>query len=206
LVLTETAAPDNAIFNRGVGAFEVWVQRADDWIEGTGKPNAPTSDGVSWNDLAILVNSNLGVSLGLFTNAGMNGQQAFSLSREDGLVADIRAGDEVSFRLVAASAEVGFTFNSRDFGNTNGQPRLEVTAFPNPNPRIDSIRSDGGQIVIGFAATTNWVYRLQRTDWLQSTWVDVLTIPDQTTATNILYTEPSTKAQAFYRLRVSPKP
>src|SRR5262249_15983780 len=43
LVLTEMATPDNAIFNRGVGAFEVRWLAADGWVEGTGKPNAPTS-------------------------------------------------------------------------------------------------------------------------------------------------------------------
>src|SRR5207247_9812805 len=60
LVLTEVGAPDNAIFNRGVGAFEVRWVASDAWVEGTGKPMAPTSDGVAWQDLPLIVNSNVG--------------------------------------------------------------------------------------------------------------------------------------------------
>ena len=41
LALTEMAAPDNAIFNRGIGAFEVRWIASDNWIEGTGKPTYP---------------------------------------------------------------------------------------------------------------------------------------------------------------------
>src|SRR5262249_23507876 len=62
LFLTEMAAPDNAIFNRGIGAFEVRWQAADGWIEGTGRPMAPGTDGVTWDALSGLVNSNLDTS------------------------------------------------------------------------------------------------------------------------------------------------
>ena len=80
LILNGTTAPDNAIFNRGVGAFEVTWLASDDWVEGPGKPNTPTADGVTWDDLATLVNSNLDTTLGIFTNAGADGLEAFSLA------------------------------------------------------------------------------------------------------------------------------
>lgn len=203
LVVTEMAAPDNAIFNRGVGAFEVRWQAADNWLEGTGTPKAPTTDGLTWDDLGSLVNSNLDISLGVFTNAGVNGQSAFALELPERFVADVRAGDEVTLHLTAASAEVGFTFNSRDFGNTNAQPRLEVTAVQNPKPMIDRIESVDGNVVIAFIATTNWTYQLERACFLPGAWTNVLTIAGQNSPTNVVFMDGRTNAQAFYRLSVS---
>jgi len=208
LVLSEMAAPDNAVFNRGIGAFEVRFQAADAWLEGTGKPNAPTSDGVTWNDLPGLVNSNRDVSLGIFTNAGVNSQSAFALALADNFITDVRQGNEVSLLLTAASPEVGFTFNSRNFGNTNAQPRLDVTALPNPRPMFDSVASMGEDIVVSFSATTNWVYQLQRADFMAATqseaWSNVLTISPQVSPTNVVYSERLTNTRGFYRLSVSP--
>src|SRR6185436_8066346 len=63
LLVTEMAAPDNAMFNRGVGGFEIRWLAADDWLEGTGKPMAPTNNGVAWQDLPTILNSNLDTSL-----------------------------------------------------------------------------------------------------------------------------------------------
>src|SRR5262249_25820940 len=83
LMLTESAAPDNAIFNRGVSGFEVRWLASDAWLEGTGRPNAPTSDGVAWQDLAGIVNSNLDTTLGVFTNAGADGPEYFTLALAD---------------------------------------------------------------------------------------------------------------------------
>src|SRR5882762_4003038 len=79
LVVTEMAMPDNAIFNLGIGEFEIRWIGTDNWIEGTGRPNAPTSDGVTWQDLPAILNLNVDVSLGVFTNSGANAQISFLL-------------------------------------------------------------------------------------------------------------------------------
>jgi hypothetical protein len=205
LVVTEMAAPDNAIFNRGVGAFEIrWIAN-DSWVEGTGKPMTPTTDGAAWQDLPLLLNSNVHRSLGVFTNAGVDGQIAFTLAQPGSFLADVRSSGEVSLYLTASSPEVGFTFNSRNFGNTNAQPRLELTALLSPKAVIDSIACVGGNIVVSFSATTNWVYRLQRADAVEGggPWVDVLTVPAQAAPTNIVYVEGLTNSRGFYRLSVS---
>jgi len=92
LYVTEMAAPDNPMFNKGVGAFEIrWIAE-DGWIEGTGKPAMPTSDGVTWQDLPAILNSNVERSLGTFTNAGIDGQESFALATPQGFVADLRSG------------------------------------------------------------------------------------------------------------------
>jgi len=205
LVVTEIAAPDNAIFNRGVGAFEVRWIGADSWLEGTGKPVAPTTDGVAWQDLPSILDPSMDTSLGVFTNTGADGQISFVLGKPDRFLADLRSGGELSLYLTAASPQVGFTFNSRNFGNTNAQPALEVTALPNPRPGIDSVAAAGGNISVGFSVTTNWTYRLQRADTLpgRGAWVDVLIVPSQLSPTNVVYVEGLTNSRAFYRLSVS---
>jgi len=166
MFLTEMAAPDNAIFNRGVGVFEIrWIV-SDEWVEGTGKPNMPTSDGLTWQDLQTIVNSNLDVSLGLFTNSGSNRQISFGLILQESFVADIRHGGEAGLYLTARSNEVGFTFNSRNFGNTNSQPLLMITAMANPHPKIDVIELVGTNVLVRFGTVSNWTYRLQGANML----------------------------------------
>src|SRR6185369_5711756 len=95
LMLTEMASPDNNIFNRGVGAFEVRWVNSDNWIEGTGKPKVPTTDGVAWQDLQSILNLNVDASLGVFTNSGADQQIVFVLGRPDQFINDIKSGGEV---------------------------------------------------------------------------------------------------------------
>jgi hypothetical protein len=56
LSASEVAAPNNPIFNRGVGAFEIWWIGSDNWVEGSGTPNVPTTDGVAYQDMANFLN------------------------------------------------------------------------------------------------------------------------------------------------------
>jgi hypothetical protein len=205
LIATEMAVPDNAIFDRGVGAFEIrWIAN-DNWLEGTGTPKAPTTNGVTWQDLALLLNPGIDQSLGIFTNAGADGQVAFPLTLPDDFVTDLRSGGEVSLYLTATSPGVGFTFNSRNFGNTNAQPALELTAMPTPRPLI-SLAPGRATISISFTVATNLTYRLQRSDSVgtSANWTDVLTIPPQTEPTNIAYTDGLTNGQALYRISLAP--
>ena len=208
LLLYETAAPDNSIFNRGVGAFEVFHLTSDNWVEGTGRPIAPTTDGVTWNDLSGLVNSNLDASLGIYTNAGVEGPIAFTLALAAPLVADIRQGEEAGLHLTAASPTVGFTFNSRNFSNTNAQPMLEVTAAVAPVPRIDGIVLAGGGVSVTFGTEPNWAYTLQGSDTLATSrpghWTNLLLVPAQPVSGNATYLDGITNRQRFYRLSVSP--
>jgi len=208
LVLTEMAASDNAMFNRGVGAFEVRWLVTDSWIEGTGTPKLPTSDGVTWQDLPGILNSNQDLSLGVFTNTGTNGQVSFTLETPASLQTDVHAGEAVSLYLTAQSPEVGFTFNSRDFGNTNAKPILQVSALAKPKPRIDYIELTGTNVSVRFATISNWTFRLQCTESISASatgiWSTLLALPAQPFTTNVVYTENLTNAQRFYRLSVSP--
>lgn len=208
LIVNEMAVPDNDIFNRSVGAFEVFWLASNSWVEGTGKPDGPTSDGVTWDDLPGLVNSNLDVPLGIFTNSGADGQISFTLGLADPLVVAIRQGTDVNLHLTAASPQIGFTFNSRNFGNTNDQPVLEVTAAVNPQPRLGGIALAGSHVSVSFEAVSNWTYRLQGSQFFTPSgagnWTDLLVIPPQLASTNVIYQDVAAKPMRFYRLSVSP--
>jgi hypothetical protein len=206
LIVNENALPENAIFNRGVGAFEVFWMASNNWVEGTGNPRAPTTDGVTWNALPGLLNSNLDVSLGVFTNAGADGQQSFSLGLAEAFVAAIRQGGEVGLHLTAVSPSIGFTFNSRNFGNTNAEPVLEITA--SLAPRIDGIAFSNGAVYVSFGTVSNWTYRLQGAEALGASsdggWSDLLVVPSGSDSGAVVYQDGTTNQQRFYRLSVSP--
>jgi hypothetical protein len=208
LVLTEMAVPDNAMFNRGVGAFEIRWVASDGWLEGTGKPNAPTTDGVAWQDLSLILNSNVDESLGLFTNSGVNGQVSFNLALSERFIVDMHQDAELSLYLTARSPDIGFTFNSRNFGNTNTQPMLVITAAANPRPVIDHIQLAGpNHAAISFDTVSNWTYVLQGADLLPvnsaGVWSNLMTAPAQSTNGHAVFTDGITNRQRFYRLMLT---
>ena len=134
LRLTEVAAPNNSLFNRGVGSFQISWMANDTWLEGTGSPSVPTTDGVTYNDLPSLMPMGTTVSLGTFANAGQNTLQDFALPLSDAtFINDLMSGGNASFYLTAASPSIGFTFDSRSFGTASARPILELTAVPEPS-------------------------------------------------------------------------
>jgi len=135
LLLTETAAPANAIFNRGVGQFEVrWIAN-DSWSEGNGTPTAPNTSGIVYNDEPSALSAGQDTALGLFANGGTNGLDTFPLSTPPAFLSDIGAGGMVSLYLTATvGSAVGFTFNSHEFGTASQRPLLQLTAVAIPEP------------------------------------------------------------------------
>ena len=128
LALTEQGAPNNSIFNRGVGQFDVRWIAADAWAEGTGTPKGATTDGVCFSDEVALLDPASDLSLGIFTNAGADGEQTFELSLPAAFLGDIVAGGDLSLFLTAASDAVGFTFNAKDIPVPRLPPLLAITA------------------------------------------------------------------------------
>lgn len=141
LRVTEDGAPNNALFNRGVGAFEIrWIAN-DNWTEGTGNPQAPSATGISYNDLPSLLDGGSEVTLGTFTNAGVNATRSLPLALPEAFTRDLKAGDEVGLHLTAIDSAVGFTFDSRSFGMASARPGLLLSAVPRPG--IASITASG---------------------------------------------------------------
>jgi hypothetical protein len=125
--------PGNPIFNpTAAGQFDVsWLQN-DSWIEGSGTPQSPSANGITFAALPGFLGAgdeNLG---GFAFNGATSGTATYSLSLTPGFAADAAAGNLVSFRLFAADAAVSYLFDSGSFGTVAARPVLTITAIPEP--------------------------------------------------------------------------
>ena len=127
--------PNNAIFAPiAAGSFNVSWQADDSWLEGTGSPSAPTTDGITYNQLPTYVSAANDRALGTFdfTAPGNNTVSTYALGLDPSFVNDVDAGGLVSMRLFAADNQVSYLFNSRSFGTAAQRPMLLVNAVPEP--------------------------------------------------------------------------
>ncbi len=132
LELFEQGRPNNPIFNRGVGRFEVRWLANDDWLEGSGTPRSPAADGVCFSDEAVLLDPAHDVSLAIAWNTGQDGPLEVELATADEFLADIAAGGPVTLFLTAADPSIGFTFNSRNITSNRPTPVLWLAAEAAP--------------------------------------------------------------------------
>ena len=209
LHLYEMGTPPHPIFSRGVGRFEIRWIRNDFWIEGTGIPSLPTTQGVSWQDLPTILAPGLDKTLGFFTNSGTDGELSFELTLVPSFVSDIRSGTEVGLYFTAASPEIGFTFDARSFVVPDDRPRLEITAAARPSARLDAITLTNNNLVsIGFNTLSNWNHTLQATDaangLVSAVWSNLLSVPAQPSNGRVEYLDGLTNRQRFYRLFLTP--
>ena len=133
LQLTATP-PNNAIFNTpSAGQFNIsWMQN-DSWVEGTGTPNLPTMDGITFNSLQTTIGPN-DEALGTFAfNGATSGSNIYALNLTPGFNADMLAGGLTSLRLFAANSSINYLFNSRNFGTVANRPVITLTAVPEPS-------------------------------------------------------------------------
>lgn len=123
--------PDTAIFNPiNGGNFVIEWLADDDWVEGTGRPNKPATDGVTFASLpALLAEAHEILCTNTYVPPGDNVHVTWPLPFNHDLVNDIIGGGPVSFRFYAADNQVSYLFNSHNFGNGN-QPLIHVTAIP----------------------------------------------------------------------------
>jgi hypothetical protein len=146
LELTEQGSPTNPIFNQGVGTFQVrWIANTN-WVEGTGTPAVPTTDGICYNSEAGLLNNNTDEVLGVFSNSGVSQALPFFLTTPPGFLNAVKAGAEVDLYLTATSPNIGFTFDSKEFGNDADWPFLEIAAVP--QTAITGIHPSGTNITL----------------------------------------------------------
>lgn len=206
LQVNENAIPDNAIFSRGTGTFEIDVISSDAWAEGTGIPRSPTTDGVAWQDLAGILTTAPAVSLGQFVSSGMNGVLNFNLDPAPLLISNLTVGTDLNLYLSPVSATIGFTFNSRNFGNTNLQPLLTLAATKQSQlPTLSISITPSNQIALRFLATSNQTYQVQTSDVLATNqWITIFTYSPAPTNGAVLVTDSATNRQRFYRLAVGP--
>jgi hypothetical protein len=159
LQVTETATPNNNIFNRGIGGFQIrWIAN-DNWTEGTGMPNSPTTNGITYDTESSLLNPATDANLGSYTNTDLSTQLNLTLALTTNFAIDLKAGGEVSFYLTALDPNIGFTFNSRSFPTVSARPYLNVSAVP--QPAVTSVALSQSTVVLsgtnGVAGQTYYV-------------------------------------------------
>lgn len=140
-----SANPNNVIFNSPAAAGQftlTWMQN-DSWVEGTGTPGLPTTDGVTFATLQ----SFRGVSdetLGTYTfPGGTTGNNTYTLGLTTNFLADAVAGHTVSVLALPADSSIVYTANSRDFTmNLSNRPVLTITAEV-PEPGTASVLLGG---------------------------------------------------------------
>jgi hypothetical protein len=128
---TTGVQPNNAIFNLISGGNFVidWISD-NDWVEGTGTPNLPTQDGVTFDSLPDLTSGVVDIlCTNTYTPLGNNVPVTYALPLDMNLVAEIELGGQASFLFYAADTNVSYLFNSREYGRGN-QPMINITAAP----------------------------------------------------------------------------
>ncbi|HUJ71242.1 MAG TPA: hypothetical protein VLZ30_03305 [Verrucomicrobiae bacterium] len=206
LNLFEQGAPNNAIFNRGVGPFEVrWITN-DSWAEGTGNPNAPTTDGTVWNDEPSILNSNADESLGTFINGGTDGVVRLTLAMASGFASDVSTGGLVSFYVTATTNSlVGFTFHSHNFVDSNEWPFVEIAAAP--IPRITSLTIVGSEVRIAFTTGTNLSYVVEyNTNLVSASWNALTNMTGSGNSMTAIDPGATAMSRRFYRVRLVAPP
>ncbi len=192
--------PNNPIFNViNGGQFAIeWLSDAN-WVEGTGTPNLPTTDGVCYDSLPELLTPPCEI---LCTNTyvppGNNIRVFWPLPLTTNLVGNITNGGNVSLLFFAADNQVGYLFNSYKYGRGN-EPYLNVVALP-LRPILSGAFTNGGFQLSGLGSD-NAAYQVQAcTNLAVTNWLTI-GVANADGNGNILFEDFSaTNAQRFYRL------
>jgi len=192
--------PNNPIFNAVSGGRFVIEWLADnDWQPGTGSPNFPTMDGVCYDSMsALLAQPTAILCTNTYAPPGNNIPVVWPLSPNPNILAELKQGGFVTFRLYAADQQIGYLFNSAIYGRSN-QPLILVVASPLLTILSGSIAK--GIFHLTGSGGDNALYQIQATINLATTpWK---TIGTAATDTNgfLQFSDPATiAAQRFYRL------
>lgn len=142
------AIPNNPIFGMIQGGeFVIEWLSDDNWVQGSGNPSNPTQDGVTYDSLSTLLASEHEV-LGSYTYdpPGSGVRLTWNLPLTDNLIADISAGDDLSFLMYAGDDTINYLFNSNRYGNDN-EPKIIITAIPEPS--VIGLAMVGGLFALG---------------------------------------------------------
>jgi len=171
----------------------------NDWQQGTGSPNLPTTDGVCYDSLpGLLAQPVESLCTNTYAPPGNNIPVYWPLPLSSNILAEIYQGGSATFRLYAADQQIGYLFNSAYYGRGN-QPLILVIASPLltilsgffTNGAFHLTGSGGDRSLYQIQATTN----LASPQWQ--------TIGTATTDTNgfLQFSDPATpNTRRFYRL------
>ena len=141
---TQGQQPNNGLFNTiNTGSFGIDWLDSNNWSEGSGGGMGSTGGGVTFNSIPGLLAGGYD-SLGDYTyNPPGNGNYVnYSLQLDSGLLSAIDTGGNVSLYFYAADNQIGYLFNSREFGSNH--PEFILTATPVPEPGTLALWAAGG--------------------------------------------------------------
>lgn len=197
---TNGIQPNNPIFNAiSSGNFAIEWLSDDTWIEGTGTPNLPTTDGVTYDSLPDLLSGPHEIlCTNTYSPPGDNVPVTYSLPLNTNVVNDITNGGNLSLLFFAADNQIGYLFNSHEYGRGN-DPLVHVTA--SPSLRITSGRFTSGAFHLTAAGGDNMQYQVEAITNLATTnWITIGSVTADGSGA-IEFDDPgATNQQEFYRL------
>ena len=197
---TAGVQPNNAIFNVISGGNFVIAWLSDnDWAEGTGTPNLPTMDGVTFDSLPELLSGPTNIlCTNTYTPPGNNIPITYKLPLNTNIMAEIQSAGEATFLFYAADTNIAYLFNSKEYGRGN-DPLINVTASPFLEILSDNF-ADGVFHLIGQGGA-GFQYQVQaNTNLATANWETIGTVTADTNGV-IKFDDPSaTSQERFYRL------
>ena len=194
--------PNNPIFNViSGGKFVIEWLCDDNWVEGTGTPSLPTTDGVCYNSLPdLLAQPREILRTNTYSPPGNNIHVLWPLPLTTNLVTNICGGGDLTFHFYAADNQVGYLFNSYKYGRGN-QPLIHIVATP--FLRILSGTFTSGIFHLAGIGNNNATYQIEASASLSTTnWLTIgTTTADGSGAIQFDDTAATSRAQRFYRLR-----
>lgn len=197
---TAGVQPNNGIFNVINGGSFVIEWLADNgWTNGTGTPNLPTMDGVTFGSLPGLLAEPCEIlCTNTYSPPGNNVPVTYRLPLDANLLSEINSGTNATLLFYAADNQIGYLFNSLKFGHGN-QPMIFVTA--SPLLEILSGTLTNGVFHITARGGANVQYQVQaRTNLAAANWETMGTVAAGTNGVIQFDDTTATNQQRFYRL------
>jgi hypothetical protein len=196
--------PNNAIFPVISGGNFVIEWLSDNtWAEGTGTPNLPTTDGVTYDSLTLtdlLSGAHAILCTNTYTPPGDNVPVTYTLPLNADFLADVSGGGDVSLLFYAADNQIGYLFNSHEYGRGN-QPQINVTAtLKVVQPKILSAYFTNGFFHLTGSGGTNLQYQVQANSALTTNWQTIGTATANSAGVFQFDDTAATPPRRFYRL------
>jgi len=197
--------PNNDIFPviRGGNFVIEWLSN-DAWVEGNGTPNFPATDGVTYDSLTVtdlLSGAHAILCTNTYTPPGNNVPITYTLPLNPNLLADVSGVGDVSLLFYAADNQIGYLFNSHNYGRGN-QPLINVTAtLKVVQPKILSAYFTNGFFHLTGTGGTNLPYQVQANSALSTTnWQTIGTATANSVGVFQFDDIMTTQPRRFYRL------
>ena len=200
---TAGGQPNNALFPTvSGGKFVIEWLSDNDWLEGAGMPNLPTTDGVTYDSLpSLLAGPDEILGTNTYTPPGNNVPVTYALPVTTNLMNEIGAGGEITLLFYAADNEIGYLFNSYNYGRGN-EPLIQITAGPRATaPVIISAGFTNGQFQLAAIGAAGLACQVQASSDLNATNWQTLGAVTADGNGFMQFADPATgQSRRFYRL------